>query len=130
MDGPTSVLATGRALENVRNEQGITRRSTIIPRGGYPNESNSDSHDNRRPYDEEGPLEEGDIKRGVEGHQIEKIVVRIEVTLEEEDLQIEIEDPQMMEDPLMVEDPLEMDEIQDDLEDEDHEDLLDQYALL
>ena len=39
LDGPTSVHATGRALENVRNEQEINQRSTIIPRGGYPNEA-------------------------------------------------------------------------------------------
>ena len=50
-------------------------------------------------------LEGGDIKKGVEGHWIEKIVVRIEVTLEEEDPQIEIEDPLMMEDPKMMEGP-------------------------
>ena len=39
----------------------------------------------------------------------------------------------MMEDPQIMEDPLEMDEIQDALEDKDHQvhqDLLDQYALL
>ena len=88
---------------------------------------------------EEGPLEEGDIMKGVEGHQIGKIMVKIEITLEEEDLPIEIEDPLIMEDPLMMEDPqmmedpLEVDEIQDALEDEDHQvhqDLLHQYALL
>ena len=51
LDGPTSICSTGRALENVRNEQEITQGSTIIPREGYPNESKSDSHDNRRPHD-------------------------------------------------------------------------------
>ena len=34
---------------------------------------------------EEDPLEEEDIKKGVEGHWIEVIVVMMEVTLEEED---------------------------------------------
>ena len=47
---------------------------------------------------EEDPLEEGDIKKGVEGHQIEGIVM-IEVTLEEEDPLMEMEDSLMMEDP-------------------------------
>ena len=88
---------------------------------------------------EEDPLEEGNIKKGVEGHWIEKIVIKIEVTLEEEEPQIEIENPLIMEDPLMMEDlltmedPLEMDKIQDALEDEDHQahqDLLDQCILI
>ena len=85
------------------------------------------------PMKEEDLLEEGDIQKGVEGHQIEKIVVRIEVTLEEEDPQMEIEDPLMMEEPLMVEDLLKMDKIQDALEDEAHQvhqDFLGQYVLL
>ena len=71
---------------------------------------------------DKGPLEEEGIKIEVEGHWMEEII-RIEVTLEEEG-------PLMkMEDPLMMEDPLEMDEIQDILEDKDHQacqDLLDQ----
>ena len=45
----------------------------------------------------EGPLEEEGIKIGVEGHQIEGIVM-IEVILEEKD-------PLMMEDPLIMENP-------------------------
>ena len=58
----------------------------------------------------------------------------IEVTLEEEGPLMEMEDPLMIEDPLMMEDslmmedPLGMEEIQDTLEDEDHQvhqDLLD-----
>ena len=76
-----------------------------------------------------GPLEEEGIKTGVESHWIEGIII-IEVILEEEDPLMETEDPLMeMEDPLMKEDPLEMDEIQDTLEDKDHQahqDLLDQ----
>ena len=58
----------------------------------------------------EGPLEDEGIKVGVEGHQIEEIIM-IEVTLEEEDPLMEMEDPLMMEDPPMMEDPLEMDDI-------------------
>ena len=86
------------------------------------------------PTMEEDPLEEEGIKIGVEGHWIEGIIM-IEVTLEEEDPLMEMEeplmmaDPPMMEDPLMMEDLLEMDEIQDTLEDEAHQahqDLLDQ----
>ena len=46
---------------------------------------------------DEGPLEEEDIKIGVEGHWIEGITI-IEVTLEEEG-------PLMIEDPLMIDDP-------------------------
>ena len=44
---------------------------------------------------DEGPLEEEGIKIGVEGHQIEGIIM-IEVTLEEEDPLMEMEDPLMM----------------------------------
>ena len=70
---------------------------------------------------DEGPLEEEDnITTGVEGCQMEGITM-IEVTLKEED-------PLMMEDLLMMEDPIEMEEIQDALEDKDHQahqDLLD-----
>ena len=87
------------------------------------------------PTIDEGPLEEEGIKIGVEGHQIEGIIM-IETTLiEEEDPLMEMEDPLMEEDPLiekdplMMEDPLGMDEIQDALEDKDHQvhqDLLDQ----
>ena len=80
---------------------------------------------------DEGPLEEEGIKIGVEGHWIEGIIM-IEVTLEEKDPLMEVEDPLMMENPLMIEDPqmmedpLGMDKIQDALEDEDHQDPLDQ----
>ena len=45
LDGPTSVC-TRRRLE-----QEPIRRTTMIPRGGYPDESDSDSHNNRRPHD-------------------------------------------------------------------------------
>ena len=49
LDGPTSVHT------RVRTEQDTIQRSTVIPRGGYPNESNSDSHDNRRPHNGRRP---------------------------------------------------------------------------
>ena len=58
---------------------------------------------------DEGPLEEG-IQIGVEGHGIEGITT-IEVTLD---------GGRPPDDPLMM-DPLEMEEIQDALEDEDHQ---------
>ena len=44
LDGPTSVHTRRRS------EQEPIQRSTMIPRGGYPDESDSDSHDNRRPH--------------------------------------------------------------------------------
>ena len=45
LDGPTSVHTRRRP------EQEPIQRTTMIPRGGYPDESDSDSHDNRRPHD-------------------------------------------------------------------------------
>ena len=45
LDGPTSVCTRRRP------EQEHIRRTAMIPRGEYPDESNSDSHDNRRPHD-------------------------------------------------------------------------------
>ena len=46
LDGPTSV--------HIRriHEQEFIQRTATIPRGGYPDESDSDSHDNRRSHDE------------------------------------------------------------------------------
>ena len=41
LDGPTSVHIRRRP------EQEFSQRTTTIPRGGYPDESNSDSHNNR-----------------------------------------------------------------------------------
>ena len=85
-------------------------------------------------------LGEGDITRNeVKDHWIEK-TTRVKVIQEEEDpLMMEdpmmVEDPLMMEGPLMVEDPLmmedpqEMEDHQEDLEDKDHQDLLDQCIL-
>ena len=80
---------------------------------------------------EEGPLEEEDMKKGVEDHQIEAITM-IEVTLQEEG-PLMMDYLLMMDYPLMMEDPLGMDKIQDALEDEDHQacqELLDQLDLL
>ena len=48
LDGPTSVCTRRRLLENTRIEQETIQRTTVIPRGGYPDESDSNSHDNRR----------------------------------------------------------------------------------
>ena len=45
LDGPTSVHTRRRP------EQEHIKRTAMIPRGEYPNESDSDSHDNRRPHD-------------------------------------------------------------------------------
>ena len=45
LDGPNS------AHIRRRPEQELIRRTTMIPRGGYPDESDSDSYDNRRPHD-------------------------------------------------------------------------------
>ena len=50
LDGPTSVHTRRRLLENTRIEQETIQQTTVIPRGGYPDESDSDSHDNRRPH--------------------------------------------------------------------------------
>ena len=46
LDGPTSVCIRRRP------EQEFVQRTTTIPRGGYPDKSNSDSHNIRRPHDE------------------------------------------------------------------------------
>ena len=50
LDSHTSVHTRRRISENVRTEQETIQRSTVVPRGGYPDESDSDSHDNRRPH--------------------------------------------------------------------------------
>ena len=51
LDGPTSVHTRRRP------EQEHVRRIAMIPRGEYPNESDSDSYDNRRPHDGQRPSE-------------------------------------------------------------------------
>ena len=55
LDGPTSVRTRRRLSENTRIEQDTIQRTTVIPRGGYPDESDSDSHDNRRHHDGQRP---------------------------------------------------------------------------
>ena len=40
-----------RISENARIEQETFQRTTVIPRGEYPDESDTDSHDNTRPHD-------------------------------------------------------------------------------
>ena len=49
LDGPTSVHTRRRS------EQELIQRTTMIPRGGYPDESDSNSHNNRRPHDGQRP---------------------------------------------------------------------------
>ena len=49
LDGPTSVHSRRRISENTRTDQETIQRSTVIPRGEYPDESDSNSHDDRRP---------------------------------------------------------------------------------
>ena len=49
LDGPISVHIRRRS------EQEPIQRTTTIPRGGYPDESDSDSHDNRKPHDGRRP---------------------------------------------------------------------------
>ena len=44
LDGPISVCVRRRP------NQEFVRRTAIIPRGRYPDESDSDSHDNRRSH--------------------------------------------------------------------------------
>ena len=117
------------------------RRYTTMPGGSYPDDSDSDSHDNRsceerrypgrrkyfqdrggrppdrgRPPNDEGPLM-------MEDPQVMKDPLMMK------DPQV-MEDPLMMEDPLIMEDPQEMQDCQDNLEDKDcqaHQDLLDPY---
>ena len=45
LDGPTSVCTMRRP------EQEFVQRTTTMPRGRYPVESNSDFHNNMRPHD-------------------------------------------------------------------------------
>ena len=124
LDGPPSV--------RTRRKRPVpeVRRYTTIPKGNYPEESESDSHDNRshegqryperrrhyqdrggRPPDREGSQDGGYPGRGSSPDN---------------------GGPPMMEDPLMMEDPKEMEDCQEDLEDKDHQahqDLLDQCVL-
>ena len=114
LDGPTSVC--------VRRQLPIpmVRRRTTLPGGGYPDESDSDSHDNRSHKDRRYPArrryyqERGGRPPERENNQGGGYPRRGR--------------PLIMEDPLMMEDPQEMEDCQEDLEDKDNQDLLDQYA--
>ena len=55
LDGPTSFCTKRRLSENTRIEQDTIQRTTVIPRGGYPDESDSNSDDNRRPHNGRRP---------------------------------------------------------------------------
>ena len=55
LDGPTSVHSRRRILEDARTEQETFQRTTVIPRGDYPDESDSDSHGDRRPHNGQRP---------------------------------------------------------------------------
>ena len=55
LDGPTSVCTRRRLSENTRIDQETIQWTTVIPRGGYPDESDRNSHDNRRPHDGRRP---------------------------------------------------------------------------
>ena len=59
LDGPTSARTKRRLLESTRIEQATIWRTMVIPRGGYPDESDSDSHDNRRYHDRWRPSGRG-----------------------------------------------------------------------
>ena len=121
LDGPLSVHT--RRIRPVPE----VRRYTTMPGGSYPDESKSDSHDNRscegqrypgrrRYHQDRGgrpPDREGNQDRGYPGRGRPP----------------DNEDPLMMEDPQMMENPQEMEDHQDDLEDKDHKDLLDQCTL-
>ena len=119
LDGPMSVRSRRRMLENERSEQESFQRTAVTHRREYPDESSNDSHSGQRTHDDRSSLK-GDTKKGVEDYQMEEIIVKEDI-LEEEDPLIEVEDPQIMEDPLMMEDPLVTDDIQDTLEDKDHQ---------
>ena len=113
----------------------------IVPRGGYPDESDSDSYDNRscedrrypgrrRHYqDKGGRLPDKDNQdRGYAGRGRPPD----DRGPPDDGGPLMMEDPLMMVDPLMMEDLQEMEDHQDNLEDKDHQahqDLLDQCAL-
>ena len=118
------------------------RRYTTMPGGSYPDDSESDSHDNRsregrrypgrrryyqdrggRPPDREGNQNRGYLDRGRPQMMEDPLMVEDPLMME---------DPLIMEDPLMIEDPQEMEDCQDNLEDKDHQAhqyLLDPYVL-
>ena len=142
LDGPLSVRTRRKGTIPEM------RRYTIMPRGSYPDDSESDSHDNRsheerrypgrrhyqdrggRPpdrednYNSEGPSNRGGPPNGGRPPKDGR----------SPDCGGPPDDggPLMVEDPLMMEDPQEMEDHQDNLEDKDHQahqDLLDPYVL-
>ena len=138
LDGPTSVHTRRRF------EQEPIHRTTMIHRGGYPDESDSNSHDNRRPHDGQRPSgrrrqyhdrsgrppdrgndhDRGYSRRGRPPDDRGPLIMENPLMMEDPLVIVNhqmMEDPLMMKDPLMIEDPLEMEEIQDVLEDEDHQ---------
>ena len=119
LDGPTSVCVGRQPVP-------VVRRRTTIPGEGYPDESDSDSHDNRLCEDRRYPGRRHYQDRS--GRPLDR------------------EDNQGREypgrgrppnnggppddgGPLMMEDPQEIEDHQEDLEDKDHQDLLDQCTL-
>ena len=119
-----------------KTEQDTIQRTTVIPRGEYPDESDSDSHDNRRHHDGRRPsgrrrypdrsgrpLDRRDnhdrgYSRG--GRPPDDGGPSDDRGPPDDG------EPSENGGVLMMEDPLEMDKIQDALEDEDHQDPLDQ----
>ena len=117
LDGPTSVHARTRQLLS------ITRRTTI-PGDGYPDDSDSDSCDNRFHEDRKYPgrrryyQERGGRPSDRENNQGRGYPGR--------GRPLNDGGPPDNGDHLMMEDPQEMEDHQEDLEDKDHQDRLDQ----
>ena len=126
----------------------MIERRTTFSGGGYPDESDSNTHGNRahgngrypgkrkyyqerggRPLERENNQNRGYPRRGRPpdggGPLMMEDLLTMEVLLKMEDpLMMEdpltMEDPLMMEDLLVMEDPQEMEDHQEDLEDKDH----------
>ena len=111
LDGPASVCSRRRISENVGTEQETIQRSTVIPRGGYPDDSDSDSHDDKRPHNGQRPsgrrrYQDRSGRPPDRGNDHNRGYFRRGRPL------MEMEDPLKEEDPLMMEDPLGMGKIQ------------------
>ena len=136
LDSPTSVCARRRP------EEEFVWRTTTMPRGGYPDESDSDSHDNRRSHDEwrhSGRRRRYHDRGGRppdRGNDQERGYSRRGRSPDDRgppDDDGSPDDAGPPDDGGTPDDggPLEMEEIWDNLEDEDHQahqDLLDQYV--
>ena len=85
----------------------------MIPRGEYPDESSSNSHGDRRAYNEISPPGRRRYHGG-SGRPLDR------GNNHDRGYSRRGRPPEIMEDPLMMKDYLEMDGIQDTLEDEDH----------